>query len=190
MITGSAGREPGVPHRGKETHMLSIGLDVHQNSTALCQLDASGKRVKERVIRGGFHAVAAELGKVRTPFRACFEASCGYGTLYDLLAALPRARAVQVAHPAELKMIFRSKHKNDRADARKLAKLLFMDEVPAVHVPAVEVRAWRGAIEHRRRLVDKRTRVKNAPRAQRSEERRGGKERRRRGGETDAARGR
>src|SRR5262249_37178532 len=135
MITGSP-VVPGVPHRGKETHMLSIGLDVHQNSTALCQLDSTGRRVKERDIRGGFQAVAAELQKIRTPFQVCFEASCGYGTLYDLLAELPRARAVQVAHPAELQMIFRSRHKNDRVDARKLAKLLFMDEVPAVHVPA------------------------------------------------------
>jgi transposase len=146
--------------------MLSIGLDVHQNSTALCQLDATGKRVKERVIHGGFHAVAAELGKIRTPFRVCYEASCGYGTLYDLLTPLPRVKEVKVAHPGELKTIFRSKHKNDRIDARKLARLLYMDDVPAVHVPTVQGRAWRGYIEHRSRLVEKRTRAKNVLRAQ------------------------
>lgn len=144
--------------------MLSIGLDVHQNSTALCQLNAKGKRTKEREIRGGFRAVADHLSAIKEPFKVCFEASCGYGTLYDLLK--PMAREVQVAHPSELKAIFRSKHKNDRSDARKLAKLLYMDEIPRVHVPSVQVRAWRGLIEHRRRQVDKRTRVKNALRAQ------------------------
>jgi transposase len=116
------------------------------------------------VIRGGFDAVAEELGSITEPFKVCFEASCGYGALHDLLA--PMAAEVQVAHPTELKLIFRSKHKNDRNDARKIARLLHMDAVPRVHVPGVEGRAWRGLIEHRRRLVDKRTRVKNALRAQ------------------------
>ena len=36
-----------------------------------------------------------------------------------------------------------------------------MDEVPAVHVPDQDARAWRELIEFRRRSVDKRTKVKN-----------------------------
>jgi transposase len=144
--------------------MFSIGLDVHQNSTAVCQLDSNGRRTRERVIRGGFAAVAEQLRAIDKPFDVCFEASCGYGTLYDLLK--PMAHRVVVAHPAELKLIFRSKHKNDRNDARKIAKLLHMGEVPEVHVPSIHVRAWRGLIEHRSRLVDKGTRCKNALRAQ------------------------
>lgn len=143
--------------------MLSIGLDVHQNLTAVCELDADGRLVSERVVRGGFGAVVEELGRIREPFRVCFEASCGYGTLYDLLT--PIAAEVQVAHPAELKLIFRSKHKNDRNDARKLARMLHMDALPQVHVPSVDVRAWRGFIEHRTRLVDRRTSCKNRLRA-------------------------
>jgi transposase len=139
--------------------MFSIGLDVHQNLTALCQLDADGRVVAERVIRGGFRAVAEHLGGIGGPFKVCFEASCGYGTLYDLLA--PIAAEVQIAHPSELKLIFRSKHKNDRNDARKLAKLLHMDAIPRVHVPTIDVRGWRGLIEHRRKMVDKRTSCKN-----------------------------
>jgi transposase len=145
--------------------MISIGLDVHQNSTALCMLDATGKRVSERMIRGSFYAVRDELKKLKHPCRVAFEASCGYGTLHDLLGGLDMVKEVHVAHPAQLKLIFSSKHKNDRSDARKIATLLYMDELPRVHVPSVDGRAWRGFIEHRRRLVDKRTRVKNALRA-------------------------
>jgi transposase len=74
-------------------------------------------------------------------------------------------KEVHVAHPAHLKLIFRSKNKNDRNDARKIAKLLYMDDLPRVHVPSIDMRAWRGFIEHRRRLVDKRTSVKCALRA-------------------------
>ena len=54
---------------------------------------------------------------------------------------------------------------NDRADAEKLAKLLYLDAVPQVHVPSADVRAWRGLVEYRRRLVDRRVAVKNQVRA-------------------------
>jgi transposase len=77
----------------------------------------------------------------------------------------PIAQRVVVAHPGQLRLIFRSKKKNDRVDARKLATLLFLDQVPEVHVPALDVRAWRAAIEFRRKLVDKQTMVKNQLRA-------------------------
>jgi transposase len=62
-------------------------------------------------------------------------------------------------------LIFRSKHKNDRKDAEKLAKLLFLGEVPAVHVPGPDVRSWRELITCRRHLIEKRTMAKNGLRA-------------------------
>jgi transposase len=62
-------------------------------------------------------------------------------------------------------LIFRSKRKNDRVDAERLAKLLYLDEVPAAYVPSVETRRWRETIEYRQRLVAKRVRCKNGLRA-------------------------
>jgi transposase len=100
---------------------------------------------------------------VPRPFSVCFEASCGYGYLHERLSAL--ARRVAVAHPGKLRLIFRSKRKNDRVDAEKQAKLLYLDQVPQVHVPCADVRAWRGLIELRRRLVGRRTAVKAQLRA-------------------------
>jgi transposase len=72
---------------------------------------------------------------------------------------------VVVAHPGQLRLIFRSKRKNDRVDAEKLAKLLFLDEVPPVYVPGADVRSWRQLIAHRQRLARERARVKNSIRA-------------------------
>ena len=46
-----------------------------------------------------------------------------------------------------------------------LAKLLYLDEVPAVHVPSLDVRAWRGLITYRRKLVGRRAAVKTQMRA-------------------------
>ena len=89
----------------------------------------------------------------------CFEASCGYGYLHDRLSKL--AGRVVMAHPGKLRLIFRAARKNDRIDAEKLAKLLYLDEVPAAHAPSNDVRQWRELIEFRRRLVDRQTACKN-----------------------------
>jgi transposase len=126
-------------------------------------LDERGRVVKELTILGGWEKLLAALAAVPKPFKVCFEASCGYGHLYDRLSHL--AQQVVVAHPGGLRLIYRTKRKNDRVDAAKLAKLLLIDQVPAVYVPAQEVRAWRSFIEFRRGLIDKRVRCKNGIRA-------------------------
>src|SRR5215468_7814732 len=48
---------------------------------------------------------------------------------------------------------------------KRLAKLLYLGEAPAVHVPALDVRAWRELINCRGQVIAKRTRAKNALRA-------------------------
>lgn len=143
--------------------MLYVGLDFHQRSSSVCILKSNGKRVKQERIEGGGIKVLEMLASLRQPFAICFEASCGYGWLYDRLRRI--ARRVVVAHPGHLRLIFRSKQKNDRVDAEKLAKLLFLDSVPPVYVPSEKVRSWRSLIEFRQRLLGRRTRVKNGLRA-------------------------
>jgi len=135
--------------------MYYVGLDVHHGTSTYCILDANGKVVKRRTVRGPWARVVEHLRQEPGPMAICFEASCGYGPLYDELASF--ARRVLMAHPGQLRLIFRSKRKNDRVDAKKLATLLYLDEVPAAHVPSVDVRQWRELIEFRRRLVDRQT---------------------------------
>jgi len=148
--------------------MLSVGIDAHHRFYAACVLDEHGKMVKEKSIRGGVEDVAAWVGSLAGPSRVCYEASLGYGELHDALRGV-RVRGmetqVQVAHPGHLRAIFRSKRKNDRIDAKKLATALFLDQVPRIHVPEREGREWRQLIEHRRRQVDKRVRSMNSLRA-------------------------
>jgi transposase len=143
--------------------MLTVGIDAHFRLYVVCVLDETGAMLQEFTIKGGVRDLAARLRELGRPFRACFEASTGYGLLHDTLA--PIASRVVVAHPGKLRLIFQSRRKTDRVDAHKLARLLLLDQVPAVHVPAPDVREWRALIEHRRGLVDKRTRAKNALRA-------------------------
>ena len=120
--------------------MHYVGLDVHKNQTAICVLDENGKKVLTRNIRGSSDEMVAFLKKFSHPIAVVFEASTGYGHWYDRLKRI--ARKVTVAHPGQVRLIFRSKRKNDRLDAEKLAKLLFLDQVPPVHVPHLDVRSW------------------------------------------------
>jgi transposase len=143
--------------------MLTVGMDVHQGGTAVCILDENGARVKRFAHRGHPRELAAVLSRLSEPFQAGFEASCGSGTLHDLLA--PIAARVVVAHPGHLRLIFRSKKKHDRVDAEKIAKLLYLGEIPQVHVPGVETRAWRELIVTRDRAVSRRTASKNGLRS-------------------------
>jgi transposase len=143
--------------------MRYVGLDVHTNRSSLCILDDNGKVVNRLEVRGGWNAMLEAVEKIPRPFAITYEASCGYGYLHERLCR--RAERVAVSHPGQLRLIFKSKRKNDRVDAEKQAKLLYLDQVPQVHVPGGDVRQWRGLIEFRQRLLSKRVRAKNQLRA-------------------------
>jgi transposase len=139
--------------------MLYVGLDVHSRQSSLCILNAGGGTVNQIQLKGPRGTVVDHLRQLKEPFSICYEASCGYGHLYEQLQ--PLAAHVAVAHPGKLRLIYGSKRKNDKVDAQKLAKLLLLDMVPPVHVPSVDVRSWRSLIVFRQRLLQQVVRIKN-----------------------------
>ncbi len=139
--------------------MLYVGLDVHSRQSSLCILNSNGGTVNQIQVSGPRSAVVDRLRKLDQPFSVCYEASIGYGQLYEALR--PLAAHVAVAHPGKLRLIYSDKRKNDRVDAQKLAKLLLLDMVPRVHVPHVDVRAWRALIVLRQRVLQQLVRAKN-----------------------------
>ena len=143
--------------------MYYVGLDVHYRTSTYCILNVQGRELKCETVRGHWTKLLERLATLKGKWMICFEATCGYGYLHRELSRM--ASRVIVAHPGQLRLIFRSKRKNDRVDARKLAKLLYLDEVPSVYVPDEEVQSWRELIEHRRRVVDRQTVCKNALRS-------------------------
>ena len=143
--------------------MRYIGLDVHYSTSTYCVLDENGRELQCETVRGHWPKLLERLKTLTGRWTICFEATCGYGYLYRELSRL--AERVVVAHPGHVRLIFRAKRKNDRIDARKLAKLLYLDEVPAAYVPSQEVQGWRELIEHRRRMMDRQTTCKNAIRS-------------------------
>jgi len=147
--------------------MHYIGMDVHSKVTALCVLDDNGNIVKETKSKGSLRDLVAYMKNLKKelggPIKVCYEASTGCGWLYDQFMAM--GMKVQVAHPGKLRLIFQSRHKNDRADASKLALILKLDHVPLAHVPSAEIRDWRAFIEYRSKLVVQRGACKNRLRA-------------------------
>jgi transposase len=139
--------------------MHYVGLDVHSRQSSIEILNDRGQTVKRQTIHGSPDDVVGELAKLPHPFSICYEASCGYGALHEKL--MPLAKRVVVAHPGQLRLIYKTKRKNNRFDAGKLGKLLYLDVVPAVHVPKLDVRQWRGAIEFRHKLLARRVALKN-----------------------------
>ena len=138
--------------------MLSVGLDVHLKHVTICVLNQDGKVVQRSQVRQ-LDELKHSLERLSAPSEVCFEAGGSDGCDDELLA--PIAARVVVAHPRLLRLMFRSKQKNDRQDAEKLATRLSLGEVPQVHVPRHEVRAGRELITFRRRLIETRTWAKN-----------------------------
>ena len=139
--------------------MFYVGLDIHDKRIAICALGETGLIVRRAQVRS-IDEMMRTLEALPDRFEVCYEASCGYGHYHDTLS--PIAARVTVAHPGQLRLIFRSKDKNDRKDAERLAKLLYLGEAPAVHVPAAEVRTWRELVTCRGRVIAKRTRAKDS----------------------------
>ena len=138
--------------------MLYVGLDIHTKHISICVLSETGQVIHRSRVRS-IDEMLQILKGLPDRFEVCYEASCGYGHFHDLLQ--PLAARVLVAHPGQLRLIFRSKNKNDRNDAERLAKLLYLGETPTVHVPSLEVRTWRELINCRSQVIAKRTRAKN-----------------------------
>jgi transposase len=126
-------------------------------------LDDHGKTVKRLSIKGTWPKLIEAVEQLPRPLSICYEASCGYGYLHDRLSRI--AQHVAVGHPGQMRLIFKSKRKHDRLDAGKIAKLLYLDAVPQVHVPGVNVRQWRRLIEFRQKLLQRRVMIKNQLRA-------------------------
>src|SRR5262245_28828844 len=133
--------------------MLYVGLDIHSKSITLCVLSETGQVVRRARVRT-IDEMMQILERLSDRFEVCYEASCGYGHYHDLLR--PIASRVLVAHPGQLRLIFRSKDKNDRKDAERLAKLLHPGETPTVNVPSPEVRTWRELIDGRSQVIAER----------------------------------
>jgi transposase len=142
-----------------------IGFDIDSNKTVVCVVE-SGKKDIYQTIGPDVQSMKKLLISQRQPgykTHLAFEISGQAGFIYDSLVDF--ADDIKVANPTKMTWIYRTAKKNDRIDARKMAVLLSIGEIPEVYMPSREVRQWRETILHRKKIVDKVVMVKNRIRA-------------------------
>ena len=142
--------------------MVYVGMDVHQSSTTFCLFDPGvGPKGRYRTVTRP--TTAESIEEVLRPFAGKCSVAYEVGTQAQWIAGIvrPLAAEVKVANPSRIPWLFRSGRKNDSIDARKLATLLYLNQLPTVHLPPANVSAWRALINHRRRLIGRRTMTKN-----------------------------
>jgi transposase len=145
------------------TSGTTIGLDVGDRSTQFCVIDAGGEIVAEGKLRTTAEVLDAHFGRW-APSRIVLEAGTSSAWISRLAEAA--GHEVIVANPRELRKIHQSDRKNDRADARVLARMARFDPqllAPITHRSA-EMQHELAVIRARDVLVRTRTQCINAAR--------------------------
>jgi len=146
--------------------MINVGMDVHCDKTVCHFFDPLAEEPRQH-----WHATVPTTAEGLHSALATFKGQCRVafevGTQAQWIASVvrPLAAEVQVANPSRIPWLFRDGRKNDKLDARKLATLLYLEQLPTVHLPPADVSAWRALINHRRSLIRRRTMLKNQIRA-------------------------
>jgi transposase len=142
-----------------------IGMDI-DNKKIICCIVQQGEREKYRTIKAAVPAMKTFITEQKadgSKVHLVFEISGQAGHIYDSL--IDFADSITVANPSKMTWIYRTAKKNDRMDARKMAVLLSIGEIPSVYMPTKEIRQWRQMLLHRRKIVTRVTQVKNRLRA-------------------------
>jgi transposase len=153
-----------------------LGLDLGKFKSVCCVMDAATGRHAFETLATTPHALhellaghAAGAGTTSPAAQALLvvETCDVAGWVHDLAVALGVAVTVVHTQGDERWRWRKVKRKTDRDDALKLARLARLGELPhpPVHVPSPQRRQWRRLVVHRRSVVNRRTRSRNAIRS-------------------------
>ena len=143
----------------------TLGLDLGDRHCSLCLIGAAGEVLEEGQVRTTRQALAALFARL-APGRVVLEA-CGHVHWIAQLASQP-GHEVIVANPRELRLISQSGRKNDRNDARTLARLGRVDPqlLRPIQLRGDGCRASRALLHARDQLVRMRTKLVTLTRGQ------------------------
>src|ERR1700688_468180 len=115
-----------------------IGLDVHQATISAAVLDSAGKLVMEGIMETKAGTILQFIHGLRGSLHVTFEEGTCAAWLHDLLK--PHVAQVLVCDPRK-NASMKAGNKNDRADARNLAELLYLDKLHPVFHGETGIRA-------------------------------------------------
>lgn len=140
-----------------------VGLDVHQQETEACGLDAGGAVVWRKRFRTTAAALKKRFG-TGGPRTICLEAGSSTPWIHRVLVEF--GHDVVIANPRQVQLIAQSRKKTDKRDAEFLARLVRVDRSLLCPVEARSEAAQYGrtVLRARHALVNARTDVINTVR--------------------------
>ena len=138
---------------------MIIGIDAHKLSESVCVTDNEGKIVEEYRMDNTEKEWNVFMGKYSKDSDVVVESS----TTGKYVARMLRDNGfrIHLANPKALKIIFRSTKKTDKNDARNLAKIFRIGELPESYLPSRKIDNIRSMIRYRRSLGEEVTAIKN-----------------------------
>jgi len=139
---------------------LTIGLDLGDRSSCCCVLDENGEIIREQKIPTTPEGMQQTFGKMA---RSRIAMETGTHSPWVSRALTELGHEVIVAHAQKVRLIVKSRRKDDRLDARTLARLARIDPEllsPVQHRSAqaqlhlTEIRARAGLVSARTALVN------------------------------------
>jgi transposase len=142
---------------------LILALDLGKYKSVACLYDRATAQASFETVTTGRPELLRLLERHR-PALVVIEACALAGWAHDLCAE--RGHTCQVANTASEAWKFKHcKRKTDKDDARRLAQLEALGQLPAVVIPPLQTRQWRGLIAYRQALVGRRCACQNRIRA-------------------------
>ena len=136
-----------------------LAIDLGKYTSVACEYRGASDGVRFHTVRTRREELCQLIERLR-PGVVVIEACAMAGWVHDLCGE--RGVCCRVANTASEAWKFRhSKRKTDRDDARRLADLTALGQLPTVAIPAKAVRERRALIAVRQTLVGRRTTVRN-----------------------------
>jgi transposase len=134
------------------TARTSVGLDVHARSVAAAAIDGVTGELFQTRLTPAYDEVRSWLADLPGPVAVAYEAGpTGFGLYRQLIAAGIRC---EVVAPSKLQRPAGDRVKTDAKDAIHLARLLRIDEITPVAIPAVDQEAARDLVRLGRTAVE------------------------------------
>ena len=136
-----------------------VGIDLHRDTLQIAVADGEGTLLREARIVNTFEAIEAFFTRLpRARAKCVVESSSVWYAVYRFIEGM--GFDMILSNPLQTALIARSKNKNDKVDAKRLAELLRLNSIPSCYVPDDETVKAREAVNHRARMSRARAKYK------------------------------
>lgn len=139
--------------------MKYVGVDLHKHTITLVVVDQARKVLSRKRFSNLMSLQITEFLKSLGPFALTVEATASYEWFVQLVE--PLAARIVLAHPGKLRIIAQSTRKSDNLDAKVLAEMLALDQIPAAYRPTPRQREHRLYVRQRQFLQRQITGARN-----------------------------